>query len=51
MNRRTLLQVPALLLCTTAVRASGERVAYTSETYTRLLQSGKPFMLDFYAEW
>lgn len=54
MRRRQVLAIPALALfsaATTAVAKEDGYVEYTAKAYNEALESGKPFMLDFYASW
>ena len=52
MKRRQFLAIPALALTTgVALAAGGTTVEYTPEAYKEALESGEPFMLDFYAPW
>jgi len=54
MNRRQLMAASSLALlmpASTVMAGNGARIDYSPETYSQLLSSGKPFMLDFYAPW
>lgn len=52
MKRRQFLAIPAIALVTGAVHADGaKQVEFTQEAYEQALESGKPFLLDFYAPW
>jgi hypothetical protein len=54
MNRRQLLSAFALALTVAAPRVfagDAHTVEYTRQVYEQALASGKPFMLDFFAEW
>ena len=53
MKRRTVLMLPALGLCATALPVAAMKPAlnYTPDVYQQALDSGEPFLLDFYAAW
>ncbi|MFT5390850.1 MAG: hypothetical protein ACI8PT_001038 [Gammaproteobacteria bacterium] len=54
MKRREMFAVTAAALVVPYVGgafASTGHVDYTDEAYKAALESGKPFMLDFYASW
>lgn len=54
MNRRGFISLSALALSMPAGRASADDVAseqYSRALYEKLLASGEPFLLDFYASW
>ncbi len=54
MNRRGFISISALALSSTAGLAHAADVAreeYSRELYEKLLASGEPFMLDFFANW
>lgn len=59
MNRRQILKGGLALTCTglaaltvlQPVHAADDPVPYTPEIYKAALESGEPFMLDFYASW
>ena len=53
MNRRQLLSAAAALGLVVPVGRAGEsaHVKYGREAYEQALASGKPLLLDFYAEW
>jgi hypothetical protein len=54
MNRRSFMSLSALALSGTAGLASAADVPhenYSRALYEKLLASGEPFLLDFYAPW
>ena len=54
MNRRQLLTATVGLLALSKLPpaiAADEAVPFTPEVYQEALDSGEPFMLDFYAAW
>lgn len=52
MKRRHFLAIPALtLLAGTSTAGDAKAVEFTQEAYEQALESGKPFLLDFYAPW
>ena len=52
MKRREFVAVSALTLAMPAsVLAGAGQVEYSRATYDELVQSGKPFLLDFYTTW
>ena len=52
MDRRQFVSLSAALLASPlAVSAAGSHVDYTPEAYASALASGKPLLLDFYADW
>ncbi|MBT6272782.1 MAG: hypothetical protein HOI95_01455 [Chromatiales bacterium] len=54
MNRRQALRLAALplLLGAPALRAgSVETHDYSRDSYDKMIASGEPFLLDFYASW
>ena len=52
MKRREFVAVSALALTMPAsVFAGGGQIEYSRAAYDELVQSGKPFLLDFYTTW
>lgn len=52
MKRRQFLALSTLALATSPLWAgAGKHVEFTPEAYQAALESGKPFMLDFSANW
>ena len=52
MKRRHFLALSATTLLAKTVTASADlSVEYSEEVYEQALASGKPFILDFYANW
>ncbi len=54
MNRRHAMicaSALALMLATPAVFSASLGVEYSRKAYDQALASGKPFMLDFFADW